>query len=189
MSAAGALALAVWGAGALWAAGPAAPSDKADKKVKAASPSPAAAAEADAPADPAAAAAARAAALRKKVLRDEDFVENEEINRDPFHSYLRLFVEKVTIKSRKVPAIFDKYGLDELSLIAIVSGDADPRAMFRDASGLGQTVKKGDYISKTAARITKILSDRVIVEQSEVNANGETRAVEKAIIVNPEDSR
>lgn len=188
VSAAGALALAVWGAGALWAAGPAAESDKADRKVKAASPSPAAA-EADAPTDPAAAAAARAAALRKKVLRDEDFVENEEVNRDPFHSYLRLFVEKVTIKSRKVPAIFDKYGLDELSLIAIVSGDADPRAMFRDASGLGQTVKKGDYISKTAARITKILSDRVIVEQSEVNANGETRAVEKAIIVNPEDSR
>ena len=59
--------------------------------------------------------------------------------------------------------------------------------MFRDASGLGQTVKKGDYISKTGARVTKILSDRVIVEQSETNANGETRAVEKAIIVNPEE--
>jgi Tfp pilus assembly protein PilP len=133
-------------------------------------------------------AAARAAALRKKVLRDEDFLEAEETNRDPFHSYLRLFVDKVTIKTRKVPAVFDKYGLEELSLIAIVSGDADPRAMFRDASGLGQTVKKGDYISKTAARITKILSDRVIVEQSETNAAGETRSVEKAIIVNPEEA-
>ncbi|HXI57397.1 MAG TPA: pilus assembly protein PilP [Polyangia bacterium] len=140
-----------------------------------------------APVDPAAAAAARAAVLRKKVLKDEDFVENEESNRDPFHSYLRLFVDKLTIKTRKVPAIFDKYSLEELALIAVISGDENPRAMFRDPLGLGQTVKQGDYISKSGARVTKILSDRVIVEQTETGQNGETRGVEKAILVNPEE--
>ncbi|MEA2700526.1 MAG: type pilus assembly protein PilP [Myxococcales bacterium] len=140
-----------------------------------------------APVDPAAAAAARAAVLRKKVLKDEDFVENEESNRDPFHSYLRLFVDKLTIKTRKVPAIFDKYSLEELALIAVISGDENPRAMFRDPLGLGQTVKQGDYISKSGARVTKILSDRVIVEQTETGQNGESRGVEKAILVNPEE--
>ncbi|HEX3694185.1 MAG TPA: pilus assembly protein PilP [Polyangia bacterium] len=131
--------------------------------------------------------AQRAAALRKKVLRDEDFVENEETNRDPFHSYLRLFADKLTIKTRKVPAIFDKYSLEELSLIAVVSGDETPRAMFRDPLGLGQTVKQGDFIAKSGARVSKILSDRVIVEQTETNANGEVHTVEKAILVNPEE--
>jgi len=139
------------------------------------------------PVDPVAAAALRAAALRKKVLRDDDFVENDEVNRDPFHSYLRLFVDKGSVKNRKVPAVFEKLGLEELALIAIVSGDATPYAMFRDPAGLGETVKKGDYISKSSARVTKILSDRVVVELMETNAKGEPHPVEKAILVNPDE--
>ncbi|HET6150612.1 MAG TPA: pilus assembly protein PilP [Polyangia bacterium] len=131
--------------------------------------------------------AQRAAALRKKVLRDDDFVENDEINRDPFHSYLRLFVDKGSVKNRKAPAVFEKLGLEELALIAIVTGDATPYAMFRDPAGLGETVKKGDYISKSSARVTKILSDRVVVELMETNARGEPHPVEKAILVNPDE--
>jgi len=139
------------------------------------------------PVDPVAAAALRAAALRKKVLRDDDFVENDEVNRDPFHSYLRLFVDKGSVKNRKAPAVFEKLGLEELALIAIVTGDATPYAMFRDPAGLGETVKKGDYISKAGARVTKILSDRVVVELMETNARGEPHPVEKAILVNPDE--
>ena len=75
------------------------------------------------------------------------------------------------------------------ALIAIVSGDPVPRAMFRDPGGLGQSVKKGDYISKAGARVTKILSDRVVVELMETNAKGEPHAIEKAILVNPEEGR
>ncbi len=86
-----------------------------------------------------------------------------------------------------MPALFDKYSLEELALIAVVSGDESPRAMFRDPLGLGQTVKQGDFISKSGARVSKILSDRVIVEQAETSANGEPRTVEKAILVNPEE--
>src|SRR4029077_12684134 len=138
------------------------------------------------PLAPAAAAAARAAALRKKVLKDEDFVENDDVNRDPFHSYLRLFVDKGTTRTQKIPAVFEKLGLEELSLIAIITGDSAPRAMFRDPTGLGETVKKGDYISKSGARVTRILSDRVVVEQMETNAKGEPHPVERAILVDPD---
>jgi len=154
------------------------------KKVEGAS-SPA---SAPAPSDADAAAAKRAAALRKKTLKDDDFAENDDVNRDPFHSYLRLFIDRGTIKTRKVPALFEKLGLEELALIAIVSGDPVPRAMFRDPGGLGQSVKKGDYISKAGARVTKILSDRVVVELMETNAKGEPHAIEKAILVNPEEA-
>jgi Tfp pilus assembly protein PilP len=133
--------------------------------------------------------AERLAFLRRKILRDEDFVDNDDINRDPFRSYLRLFVEKPAARVHQVPAIFEKFALEELALIAVVSGDANPRAMFRDPSGLGQTVKRGDYVSKSAGRITKILSDRVIFELSEVQPNGESKAIEKAVLVNPEGAR
>ena len=69
----------------------------------------------------------------------------------------------------------------------MVSGDAQPRAMFRDPGGLGQTVKRGDYVSKSGARITKILSDRVILEVAETTATGEPRAIEKAVLIHPEE--
>ncbi len=151
--------------------------------VPAAAPTPAAAPAAGDP-------VARAAMLRRKTLREEDFVDNEETNRDPFRSFMRLFVDKgVAPQTRKVPAIFEKFALEELTLIAVVSGDAQPRAMFRDPGGLGQTIKRGDYVSKAGARVTKILSDRVVLELNETTANGETRPFEKAILVNPEDAQ
>src|SRR5205814_5330867 len=71
-------------------------------------PAPAAAAAAD----PAAVAAGRLTLLRRKTLRDDDFMENEDRNRDPFRSYLRLFTAKEGPRTPKVPAIFDKFALE-----------------------------------------------------------------------------
>lgn len=131
--------------------------------------------------------AQRMAVLRRKVLREEDFAENDDSNRDPFRSYLDTWIERgPKITQSVVSAIFAKFSLEELTLIAVVSGDANPRAMFRDPTGLGQTVKRGDYLSRSAARITKILSDRVVLEMSEITPGGATKALERAVLVNPE---
>jgi Tfp pilus assembly protein PilP len=131
--------------------------------------------------------AQRLTILRRKVLREEDFAENDDSNRDPFRSYLDTWVERgPKITTSAVSAIFAKFSLEELTLIAVISGDANPRAMFRDPTGLGQTVKRGDYLSKSAARITKILTDRVVLEMSELTPGGGTKALERAVLVNPE---
>ena len=130
----------------------------------------------------------RLAILRRKVLRDEDFSETDDANRDPFRSFSGIFSERnprATLM-QQVPSIFGKFALEELTLIAVITGDANPRAMFRDPSGLGQVIKRGDYVSKSSARVTKILSDRVVLELAEITSGGETRALEKAILVNPE---
>jgi Tfp pilus assembly protein PilP len=126
--------------------------------------------------------------LRRKVLRDEDFNETDDSNRDPFRSFTGIFTDRgarVNVQ-QVVPSIFGKFALEELTLIAVITGDANPRAMFRDPAGLGQVLKRGDYLSKSAARVTKILSDRVVLELAEAAAGGETRALEKAILVDPE---
>jgi Tfp pilus assembly protein PilP len=131
--------------------------------------------------------AQRMAVLRRKVLREEDFAENDDSNRDPFRSYLDTWIERgPKVTQSVVSAIFSKFSLEELTLIAVISGDANPRAMFRDPTGLGQTVKRGDYLSRSAARITKILSDRVVLEMSEITPGGATKALERAVLVNPE---
>jgi len=182
------------GAGATWAAawaseegkpggghGVPAPAKPAGKAAAGnASPSPAANAAAEALAQ-------RLAVLRRKVLREEDFAENDDANRDPFRSYLDTWIDRTPkITNTVVSAIFAKYALEELTLIAIISGDANPRAMFRDPTGLGQAVRRGDHMSKSGARVTKILSDRVVLELSEVTPGGTTKALERAILVNPE---
>jgi Tfp pilus assembly protein PilP len=132
--------------------------------------------------------AQRLAVLRRKVLREEDFAENDDTNRDPFRSYLETWIERPvrSTQTQQITAIFSKYALEELTLIAVISGDANPRAMFRDPTGLGQTVKRGDYVSKSGARITKILSDRVVLELQEITPGGTTKALERAVLVNPE---
>jgi Tfp pilus assembly protein PilP len=138
-------------------------------------------------ANPAEALAQRLAVLRRKVLREEDFAENDETNRDPFRSYLDTWIErgpKDTMST--VSAVCATYSLEELTLIAVITGDANPRAMFRDPTGLGTTVKRGDYLSKSAARLTKILSDRVVLEMTEITPGGTTKALERAVLVNPE---
>jgi Tfp pilus assembly protein PilP len=180
-------------AGTAWlafAAEPAKPPEAkpADKAAAAKPAAPAAPAKpAAAPASGPEALAQRMAVLRRKVLREEDFAENDDTNRDPFRSYLDTWIERgPRLTQSVVTAIFSKYALEELTLIAVISGDANPRAMFRDPTGLGQTVKRGDYIGKSAARITKILSDRVVIEMSEITPGGTTKALERAILVNPE---
>jgi Tfp pilus assembly protein PilP len=153
----------------------------APAKPTPAMPAPAAAAT------PAEALAQRLAVLRRKVLREEDFAENDDSNRDPFRSYLDTWIERgPRVTMATVSAVCAKYSLEELTLIAVISGDANPRGMFRDPTGLGQTVKRGDYISKSAARVTKILSDRVVLEMSEITPGGTTKALERAVLVNPE---
>ena len=173
------LALAPWGEDSVARAAP--PKQPAKPApVAAAAPAPAVAA--------AEALQQRLTILRRKVLRDEDFNETDDANRDPFRSFTGIFTDRgprVNLP-QAFPSIFGKFALEELTLIAVVTGDANPRAMFRDPSGLGQVIKRGDYVSKSAARGTKILSDRVVLELAEVTSGGETRALEKAILVNPE---
>jgi len=101
-------------------------------------------------------------------LTDEDFVSNIDKNRDPFRSYLRELATPMrrTVKvQRKV--LMQRYALEELKLIAVVTGRTKPLAMFRDPTGLGISVMRGDYLSKSAGRVKQILPDRVIVQIEE----------------------
>jgi type IV pilus assembly protein PilP len=77
---------------------------------------------------------------------DDDFIESN-VNRDPFRSYARLFkVRPPEVPQRTV--LMPTTSVDDVRLIAIVSGVPDPRAMFVDASGVGYVVSRGDYVCR-----------------------------------------
>jgi type IV pilus assembly protein PilP len=94
------------------------------------------------------AAAAPSGPVTPLSYRDEDFVEAE-TNRDPFRSYAQAFVTRPTrteIVQRDV--IMRGTAIEEMRLIAIVSGVANPSAMLVDRDGTGYTVHRGDWLGR-----------------------------------------
>ncbi|MCS6799569.1 MAG: hypothetical protein NZ898_13785 [Myxococcota bacterium] len=78
--------------------------------------------------------------------RDDDFVEAE-TNRDPFRSFAALFkVRPVAVPQRAV--IMPSTAIDEMRLIAVITGVEQPRAMLVDTNGVGHVVRRGDFIGR-----------------------------------------
>jgi len=80
---------------------------------------------------------------------ESDFIENDR-NRDPFRQYATLFVEGQSGRAYKVQrqVLLAQYSIDELKLVAIVTGADYPRAMVIDPTNKGWVLKRGDYLGR-----------------------------------------
>jgi len=85
----------------------------------------------------------------KTEYSESDFVESDR-NRDPFRAYARLFApdsnKRITKNQRQV--IVDRYSVEELRLVALVTSGESPRAMVIDPSGRGWVLKRGDFLGR-----------------------------------------
>jgi len=81
------------------------------------------------------------------VYADEDFAELDIQNRDPFRSYARAFKAQAAAPAQR-RVLLPSTSLDEMSLIAIVTGIATPRAMLTDTAKVGHVIRRGDYIGR-----------------------------------------
>lgn len=100
------------------------------------------------PAGPVASASASASALPALSFNEGDFTESDS-NRDPFHDFGRTFLP-VADKSKapEYTVVLEKFGIDELKLVAIVGAGDGHRAMFVDPHGKGWTVMRGMHIGR-----------------------------------------
>jgi type IV pilus assembly protein PilP len=80
---------------------------------------------------------------------ESDFIENDR-NRDPFRQYATLFVEGQGNRAFKVQrqVLLSQYSIDELKLVAIVTGGDYPRAMVVDPTSKGWVLKRGDFLGR-----------------------------------------
>jgi len=92
---------------------------------------------------------ANMAPLPKMDFAENDFVESDR-NRDPFRTYASVFQpsenRRATTIQREV--ILPQFSLDELKLVAIVTGGDYPRAMVVDPQGKGWVIKRGDWVGR-----------------------------------------
>ncbi len=78
---------------------------------------------------------------------DDDFVEVDVANRDPFRGFATIFRQRATSAIQR-DVVMPSVAIDEMRLIAIISGVAQPRAMLQDPAAVGHVVKVGQYIGR-----------------------------------------
>jgi len=86
--------------------------------------------------------------IARMEFAENDFVESDR-NRDPFRTYVAIFQpqeKKVTRADRQV--VLEQFSIDELKLVAIVTGGDFNRAMMLDPAGKGWVLKRGDFVGR-----------------------------------------
>jgi type IV pilus assembly protein PilP len=80
---------------------------------------------------------------------ENDFVESDR-NRDPYRSYLAVLAppERQRTSQNQRAVTLPQYSIDELKLVAIVTGGDYPRAMVLDPTGKGWVLKRGDFVGR-----------------------------------------
>ncbi len=97
---------------------------------------------------PSATAALPPSQVAKVEYQEADFVESER-NRDPFRSFVAGILEaaKRPVESQR-KVLLGQHAIDELKLVAIITGGDYPRAMVLDPAGKGWVLKKGDFLGR-----------------------------------------
>lgn len=76
------------------------------------------------------------------------------------------------LQRRKPRTPLERLSLGQLSLTAIMETPDHKMAMVEEASGKGYVVKKGTYIGDQGGRITKVLSDAIVIEEKYLDVFG-----------------
>jgi type IV pilus assembly protein PilP len=69
-----------------------------------------------------------------------------------------------------------KVDLDDLVVVAVVSGDANPLAMVEDRAGTGYMVRRNTKIGRQGGKVSQVLRDCIVVTSFITGADGKGQA-------------
>ncbi|WP_426754242.1 pilus assembly protein PilP [Myxococcus sp. Y35] len=129
------------------------------------------------PAKPKAAAAAPkqaapAAAAEAQTAPTYAYTYNPVGKRDPFRSPIDELGPVATNPVTTCNEPLCAFDLDQLKLVAVVTGDASPMAMVEDPAGRGHIVRRNTRMGRQGGKVTQILRDSVTVTEV-FSGNGE----------------
>lgn len=87
--------------------------------------------------------------IARMEFAENDFVESDR-NRDPFRTFIATFAppESKRVAQNQRAVVLPQFSIDELKLVAIVTGGDYPRAMVVDPGGKGWVLKRGDFVGR-----------------------------------------
>jgi len=93
---------------------------------------------------------------------------------DPFKPFIQLTPVKAS--SKTVPQTpLQNYEVSQLKLVAIISTPEGNIALVEDSVGKGYFLKKGTWVGKNDVKVTKILKDKVMIEETYQDIFGQTK--------------
>ncbi|ACG71917.1 conserved hypothetical protein [Anaeromyxobacter sp. K] len=118
---------------------------------------------------PASAGDGAAAAPAPKV---DDWVYSSVGKRDPFRSFLADVSQSGPGLQTRCATPLGKYELDQLKLVAVITGLEDPVAMVEAPSGVGYAVRRGACLGKNGGTVAAVRSGEVVVTEFALRADG-----------------
>lgn len=87
--------------------------------------------------------------------------------RDPFRGLYMEGSQAARTESGDAPPVCSEplcnFDLNDLTVVAVVSGDANPLAMVEDKTGTGHMVRRNTKIGRQGGKVTQILRDCIVV--------------------------
>ena len=132
-----------------------------------------------APPTPAAAkpqAAKPAAAVEPATAAVQPYVYNPVGKRDPFRSPDAEPAVQAALASTTCNEPLCRFDVDQLTLVAVVSGDANPLAMVQDPAGRGYFIRRNSRVGRQGGKVTQIMSDAVVITEYFITPDGKSTA-------------
>ena len=104
------------------------------------------------------------------------YVYNPIGKRDPFRSPEAEPAAQAALANTACNEPLCRFDIDQLTLVAVVSGDANPLAMVQDPQGRGYFVRRNTRVGRQGGKVTQIMSDAVVVTEYFTTPDGKTTA-------------
>lgn len=129
-----------------------------------------------APAQQAKAAVAKPPAAEPAAPATPTYVYNPIGKRDPFRSPEAEPAAQANVANTACTEPLCRFDVDQLTLVAVVSGDANPLAMVQDPAGRGYFVRRNTRVGRQGGKVTQIMSDAVVITEYFTTPDGKTTA-------------
>jgi type IV pilus assembly protein PilP len=92
--------------------------------------------------------------------------------RDPFRSFLAEARSAGGGLATRCASPLGRYELEQLKLVAVITGLEDPVAMLQAPTGVGYTVRRGACIGKNGGTVAAVRTGAIVVAEWAVRADG-----------------
>jgi type IV pilus assembly protein PilP len=92
--------------------------------------------------------------------------------RDPFRSFLSELDTSGPALATRCATPLGRYEIEQLKLVAVVTGLDDPVAMVQAPTGVGYTVRRGACIGKNGGVVAAVRSGELVVSEWAIRADG-----------------
>ena len=107
---------------------------------------------------------------------------------DPFENPFEKGASTSTVmkkRAKRVPLTpLEKLDLSQLKLVGIIFSARGNKAMVEDATGKGFVLNEGTYVGRNSGKVTKILREKVIIEEEIEDIHGKIVIMTREMIIN-----